>query len=260
MRLALPSLLLLALLATPSAGAAPLHLCFEDVPQPPWTMPDGSGLNLALLKRVEALTGETFILSSRPWTRCIEETRIGRMDGLIGAADTAERRAFSLPPMLSDGSPDPARALHHTKVNIFVRVDSGASWDGTVLHNPRGSVITQRGYFIGDLMRARGQRVIDTVKSSDEALRLLVTGTADVAALMELASQSMLRDDPRLRGRVAKAPVPFTSMPLYLLFSRTTYQQNPERIEAIWNAVATAKANPAYRKQEAAQTRRLDED
>jgi polar amino acid transport system substrate-binding protein len=246
--------------AAPRASAAPLQLCYEDVPQPPWTMPDGSGLNIELLKRVEALTGERFVLSRRPWMRCMEETRVGRMDGMIGGADSPERRQFSLPPLLPDGTPDASRAMYLDNVSIFLRAASGAAWDGKELHNPRGIVVTQRGYFVADLMRERGQRVIDTVKSADEALRLLTGGTADVAVLMENSVKSMLRDDPRYRGHIVMAPTPFTVFPFYLLIGRGSYVKNPARIEAIWTAIATVRATPGYRKLEAAQTRRRAND
>lgn len=250
MRPTLRSLLLLAALAAPLARAAPLHFCYEDVAQPPWTLAGDGGLNIVLLKQVAAATGEKFIMSRRPWTRCLEETRLGRMDGIVAAADTPERRRFALPPLLPDGSADGARAVHQTRVSIFLRAGGSAAWDGKSLRNPRGSVITQRGYFIGELMRKRGQRVIDTIKSSEEALRLLVAGTADVAVLMEHSTQTMLRDDPRFRGQVVLAPQPYTEMPLFLLINRELYARDPARIEAIWNAVAGVRASPAYRKLE----------
>lgn len=256
-------LVMLAALAAPAAqcaSAAPLRLCYEDVPQPPWTMPDGSGLNIALLKRVETLAGERFILVRRPWLRCMEETRLGHMDGMIGGADSPERRQFSVPPLLPDGSPDASKAMYFDNVNIFLRVASGAAWDGKELVNPRGIVVTQRGYFVAQMMRERGQQVIDTVKSADEALRVVVSGSADVAVLMENSVQDMLRDDPRFRGRIAMAPAPFTVFPFYLLIGRASYQKEPARIEAIWNAIATVRATPDYRKLEAAQTRRREAD
>ena len=263
MRTFATSITLLAALACQAAycaPAAPLHLCYEDVPQPPWTMPDGSGLNIELLKRVETLTGEQFVLSSRPWLRCMEETRLGRMDGMIGGADSPERRQFSLPPLLPNGSPDAGKAMYVDNVSIFLRAASGAAWDGKELRNPRRTVVTQRGYFVADLMRARGQRVIDNVKSADEALRLLASGTADVAVLMENSVQNMLRDDPRFRGRIVMAPTPFTVFPFYLLIGRASYEKNPARMEAIWSAIAAVRASPDYRKREEAQLRRRASD
>jgi polar amino acid transport system substrate-binding protein len=243
-------------LSTQVANGAPLQLCYEDVPQQPWTMPDGSGLNFALLKRVEALTGERFVASPRPWARCIEEARVGRMDGIIGAADSPERRLFSVPPLQADGSPDPAKALYLAKAIVFVRANSGASWDGKTLHNPRASIIAQRGYFIGAVLRQRGQRVIDNVKSADEALRLLAAGNADVAVLMTEISEQDLRTDPRFRTLVTRSPLPYMEFPLFLLASRASYEQDPARIEAIWSAIATVRASADYRKLEELELRR----
>ena len=245
-----PVLTVLLLFAACCAQAAPLQFCYEDAPQPPWTMPDGSGLNFALLKQVEALTGDQFVVSRRPWARCTEETRLGRMDGMIGAADSPERRQFGIVPLQANGSADPSRALYLADANIFLRAHSGAAWDGKTLHNPRGSIITQRGYVIGAMMRARGQHVIDTVKTADEALRLLAAGSADVAVLLTQLSDEALRADPRLRGRVVKAPLPYASFPLFLLVNRASYEQDPARIEAIWNAIATVRASAAYRQLE----------
>ena len=250
-----PVLTILLLLVAFGVRAAPLQFCYEDAPAPPWTMPDGSGLNFALLKQVEALTGDQFVISRRPWARCTEETRLGRMDGMIGAADSPERRQFGMVPQLADGSPDPARAMYEADVYIFLRTHSGASWDGKTLHNPRGSIITQRGYFIGAIMRARGQHVIDTVKSAEEALRQLAAGSADVAVLMTQLSDQALHADPRFRGQVVKVALPYASFPLFLLVNRASYEQDPARIEAIWNAIATARASADYRKRAAGQRR-----
>ncbi|MES2019420.1 MAG: hypothetical protein V4484_23260 [Pseudomonadota bacterium] len=245
-----------AAVVTLEARGAPLQLCFEDVPQHPWTMPDGRGLNFALLKRVETLTGERFVASPRPWARCLEEARVGRMDGIIAAADSPERRLFSVPPLAADGTPDPAKALYVARAVVFLRARSGASWDGKTLHNPRATILTQRGYFIGAVLRQRGHRVLDTVKSADEALRLLAAGNADVAVLMTEIGSEDLRADPRFRTLVTRAPLPYMEFPLFLLASRASYEQDPARIEAIWSAIATVRASADYRKREELELRR----
>ena len=97
-------ILLAALLlfsAVRSVSAAPaLHFCFEDVDQRPWSTPTGTGLNFDLLKRVEGMLGEHFIIAPKPWKRCLEEVRRGTIDGAIGAGDSPERRQFAVFPML----------------------------------------------------------------------------------------------------------------------------------------------------------------
>lgn len=260
MRHTLSSLLVAAALILPAAcyAQAPLVLCFEDVPQAPWTMPDGRGLNFELLKRVEKITGDKFVFASKPWKRCMEETRTGLIDGMVGGADSPERRVFSLPPLQPDGSPNPAKAMYQDQVDLFIRNGSGASWDGKQLINPRGIVIAQRGYFVAQMMRERGQKVLETIKSAEEGVRLLATGAADVAVLLGQGGEEMVRNDARVRDQVSMARLPFVVFSFHLLIGKKTYAANPARIEAIWNAIATVRADPEYRQLEAAELSQRD--
>jgi len=244
----LPALLLTsAIVLLNNATAATLTLCFEDAPQPPWTMPDGSGLNFDLLKRVEKLTGETFKYNARPWTRCMEETRAGLADGMIGAADSPQRRQFSTPPLRDDGTPDPTKAMYEGNVNVFIRVGSHASWDGNAFQNPTRYVIAQRGYFVVELLRLRGQTVKEAVKSTEEGLRMLAAGSADVAVLTGENPAAMIEADPRFRGKIKLAPHPFVTFSYYLMFNHKIYAAKPKRIEAIWNAIRDVRASTDYR-------------
>lgn len=253
LRRALPALFAVCMAA--DLCAAPLKLCFEDIPQPPWTMPDGAGLNIDLLKRVERLTGEQFNYVARPWKRCEEETRNGIMDGMIGPSDNPGRRAFSVPPLKPDGTQDPDRALYHDRVSLFLRTGSGASWDGKGLVNPRGIAVAQRGYYTVVMLQGLGQNVIDTPKSAEEGLRLLAVGAADVAVLMGRGAEESLRSDPRFQGKIELARQPFAVFDFHLMIGRKAYDKEPGRFEAIWNAIATVRATPEYRRLEAAHLR-----
>jgi polar amino acid transport system substrate-binding protein len=251
---------LLGGLALPASWATPLNFCYEDAPQAPWTMPDGSGLNFELLRRAARLTGDQFVFHMRPWKRCMEETRNGQMDGMVGPSDSPERRLYSVPPLLPDGSANPEKAMYQDRVDVYLRVGSGASWDGKELHNPGGVVVAQRGYHIVDMLKERGQRVMDTPKSAEEGLRLLAAGTADVAVLQGRAAAEMVRNDPRFAGRIALARQPFVVFDFYLVVSRKTYEREPHRIEDIWRAIAQVRATPEYRKLEAAEMRPYESD
>jgi polar amino acid transport system substrate-binding protein len=252
---ALAALLLLAGWLPALTVAAPLRLCFEDVAQAPWTMPDGRGLNFELLRRVEKLTGEQFVFVARPWKRCMEETRAGLMDGMIGAADSPARREFALPPLLPDGRPDPAKAMYQDQVFVFLRSASVAGWDGVTLFNPSRLVVAQRGYYVADLLRARGYQVLDTAKSAEDGLRTLAAGTADVAVLQGHDIHDLIREDPRFKGRIVVSEKPFVVFDFHLMFGRKSYAAHRQRIERIWNAIPQVRADPAYQKLEAASTR-----
>jgi len=232
------------------AWGAPLNFCYEDVPQAPWTMPDGSGLNIELLKRAARLAGEQVNFIARPWRRCEEETRTGVMDAMVGPSDNSRRRAYSVPPRKADGAQDPERAMYHDHVDLYLRVDSGASWDGKTLVNPRKLVVAQRGYYIVDMLQQRGQKVIDTPKSAEDGLRLLAAGSADVAVLMGRDAENLLREDPRYQGRVVLAKEPYASFDFHLMAGRKSYDKDPKRFEALWNAIAKVRATADYQRLE----------
>lgn len=250
MRSGTPIVAMLCGLTQAAALATPLQLCYEDAPQAPWTMPDGTGLNIELLKRVARITGDEFVYHARPWKRCQEETRAGRMDGMIGGADSPERRSYSTPPLLPDGSANADKAMYHDHAGVYMRVGSGVSWDGKELVNPRGVVAAQRGYYVADILQQRGQRVLDTVKSVEDGLRMVAAGMADVAVLQGRAAEELVRDDPRFRGKIELARAPYVDLPLYLHISRKTYERDPKRIEAVWNAIPVVRATPEFRKLE----------
>jgi polar amino acid transport system substrate-binding protein len=249
------ALICTALACGHAAGAA-LKLCYEDVPMPPWTTPQGAGLNLELLRQVEHQLGEHFEYSPKPWKRCLEELRAGRMDGIVGSADAPARRQFSLPPLLPDGRANPELALYQDGANVFIRVGSGASWDGKNLVNPRGEIVAQRDYLVATVLREHGHRVRDTTKTAEEALRMLAADVLDVAVLQGDVAQDLVRADPRFRGKIMEAKTPYLVLSFYLMVGRDVIARDPKRIEAIWNAIGSVRASPEYRALEAHATRR----
>lgn len=238
----------LILLLTVSSHAAPLKLCFEDVPQPPWTMPDGTGLNFELLKRVEKQLGERFDYEAKPWKRCIEEMRAGVVDGVIDAADSPERRAFSSPPTLADGKANPAAALCEDKFNVYMRLGSSASWDGKRLRSPNDMVVVPAGYVVGDMLRAQGLQVKEVVKSAFDALRMLANGSHSVAVLQGALASELVKTNPLFRERIVEAATPYEVLPLYLMVSNKTLDREPARIKAIWQSIKVVRASDEYRK------------
>lgn len=232
------------------ADAAPLIFCFEDVPQRPWTMPDGSGLNFELLNRVEKLLGENFEYVSMPWKRCQEEVRSGELDGIIGAAHSAERRTYAVFPTLPGGSLDTSETIYEDQFNVYLRVGGNGAWDGKDLSSPNRPVAVQSGYIVvAAMLREHGIKINDSIKSAEDGLRFLADGMVDVAVLQRIEAEYLLKQDPRFKGSIVSSPAPYVILPLYLPVNRTTYARDPKRIEAIWSAIRTVRTSPEYRKQ-----------
>lgn len=233
--------------AAAQPSAKPLVMCYEDVVQRPWTTPSGGGLNFELLRRVEKQLGERFTYVPKPWRRCLEELRTGAVDAIIGAADGPERRTFAVFPSLPDGALDPSRAVGSDYAHVFLRTAGAASWDGKQLVAPNNEVAVQSGYIVGALLRERGYRVSELVKSADDGLRMLAAGLFDVAILQGFEASSLARSDPRFQGVVKQAQQPYAVFMLYLPFNRKVYARDPRRIEAVWRAIASVRQSQEYR-------------
>ncbi|HXA47869.1 MAG TPA: transporter substrate-binding domain-containing protein, partial [Burkholderiaceae bacterium] len=222
---------------------------FEDVPQRPWTMPDGTGLNFELLHRVEKLSGENFIFLSMPWKRCQEEVRNGELDGIVGAAESAERRLYAAFPTLDNGSLDTTATIYEDQFNVYQRVGSVSAWNGKELISPNRPVAVQSGYaVVAAMLRDQDIKINDSIKSAEDGLRFLLNGIVDVAVLQSIETEYLRKEDPRFKGTINTAATPYVILPLYLAINQTTYARDPKRIHAIWNAIRTVRNSAEYRK------------
>ena len=246
-------LALLTGMAAHAAKAPPLRLCVEDVAQRPWSTPGGKGLNFELLRRVESHLNEQFIYSPKPWKRCINELKLGQVDAVVGAADSIDRRAWSRIPQLPDGREDPARALFEDAALVFLRVGGQGSWDGQELVAPGKLVIVQSGYLVAQQLREKGYVAHDSVKAAADALRMLANGSYDVAILQGLEASKLVRVEARFNGRSRLADQPYTPVHRHLLVARGTYDRDPQRIEAIWQAIGNVRQSKEYRQLEEAE-------
>jgi polar amino acid transport system substrate-binding protein len=232
-----------------SAAATPLKFCYEDVPQHPWTMPDGTGLNFELLHRVEKSLGEEFAYRAMPWKRCQEEVRTGEMDGMIGAADNAERRKYLRFPALPNGTLDTTATLYEDQFNVYLREGGEGGWDGKSLTSPTHPVVVQSGYLvIAAMLHDHGIKTFDSIKTAEDGLRFLSEGMVDVAVLQSVEAEYLRHEDARFKDKIVLAPTPFAILPLFLGINHNSYEHDPKRMEAIWNEIRTVRNSPEYRK------------
>ena len=244
--------LILLCLAPPTRAAPSLTICFEDVVLHPWSTPDGGGLVFALMRRVETELGEHFTFTAMPWKRCLQEVKAGHVDAVLAAATSDERRSYAAFPTQADGKDDAAQSLYEDRVQVFLRVGSGASWDGKKLIVPDHTVGAPPGYLITALLRARGFQVRELARSPADSLRMVADGMVDAAVLSITDGAHIIDADVRLRGRVQIAPTPYFAVPVYLMVGKTTRAREPQRIDAIWRAIGTVRHSASYRKLEEA--------
>lgn len=245
---------IIALWLSAAANAAtrdPLTFCIEEAPQRPWTQPDGTGLAIDLLALVQQRLGEEFQYVIKPWRRCLEETRLGLVDGAVAAAATPERRSYARFPLRPDGEPDAARAMFVDRFDVYLRNGSGAGWDGqTLTFGGRPVVLAQRGYAVVEFLHQKGITVTETASSATDALRHLTAGLFDMAILQGAEAAYVYRSNPRLYASVARAAVSYLEAPMYLMVSTAAYQRDTDRIDTVWREIGRVKKSAAFKRLE----------
>lgn len=241
---------LLVLTPAQAANQTALRFCFEDVEQKPWTNTDGTGLNFELLKRVEAITGESFVIQALPWKRCIAYVASGEFDGVIGAAYSPERKQFAVVPHDEHGQELAAASLYTDNFNIFVRSDSTITWDGHQFKNLRGPIAAQAGFVIVTKLRELGLTVNEQSKTAENGLRLLTAQVVEAAVLQGQQALQLQKKDSRFAHNIKVLPLPFSKLPLHLMIAKGRYTKEPQRIQAIWHAIEKERASSSYQQRE----------
>ncbi|MBV1774772.1 transporter substrate-binding domain-containing protein [Burkholderiaceae bacterium DAT-1] len=228
-------LLLVCCVSALAADAPRMRLCTLDKSFEPYTRADGNGVLQRKIRRVAAKLGLQVHNVYAPRARCVEQLRSTAVDALIGAY-TEDRLTFAVYPSRG-GLADPSRALVRVMFRLYVRRDSTLSWEGEQFSFPPNPVVgVQAGFTHIDRMRATGARVDDGARTTEQNLGKLMLGRLDAALAMETEAAPLL--EGKYAGVLKALPQPFEETHLYLLVSRTFYQQHKQLVEALWRELA----------------------
>lgn len=221
-----------AVLAVGGAGAAParLRLCVSDQPFAPYTHPDGSGLfqqrALAAARGLDVVVEQY----AAPRARCIQDSRAGRADALIGVFSPARRAWLAYP--MRDGQPLAEQGVGQIQVLVFRRVGSRVDWDGRKLTGLDGQSLGLRfGFAYGAKLEGLDVPVDDKAMSSEQLIAKLVKGRVGAVLLTDEALPQVARLPP---GQIEALPRPYDTMALYLIVTRDFEAQHGELVQKLW--------------------------
>lgn len=221
-----------AMLVVASAGAAParLRLCVSDQPFAPYTHPDGSGLfqqrALAAARGLDVAIEQY----AAPRARCLQDSRQGRADALIGVF-SPERQSWLAYPV-RDGQPLAEQGVGSIQVLVFRRVGSRVEWDGQKLAGLDGQPLGLRfGFAYGAKLEGLGVPVDDKAMSSDQLIAKLVKGRVGAILLTDEALPQVARLPA---GQIEALPRPYDTMALYLIVTRDFEQRHGELVQKLW--------------------------
>lgn len=231
--------------ASPAPAAAALvHLCYEDSDVAPWRFRNRTGLNFLMLDAVAQETGVRFVYHARPWRRCQDDLRTGRVDGAFGMSYTPERASFVVYP--GGIHPDPARRMFEGGYVLVRRTGTPVRFEGGRIQNLSGPIGAEPSHSIAlDLARA-GYEVDDGSPGPEALLRKLKAGRLAAAAVGTDQAHNLRRDDPALFEGLEVLPVPLVEKPYFLVFSRPFVRRRPALAERLWDAIAVVRESPGY--------------
>ncbi len=243
-RFAICSFALASIVWAGHARALTLHLCTNQVPQPPYITPEGDGIADRLIKKAAAEVGITVEYRLAPATRCREELRYGLVDAYPTVPYTPSLAPFVSYPMKGK-APDPARALVTVRNLVFRRVGSKADWDGRRISNVSSAVLVLFAASLPqDRLQAMGVPFDSAGKTARANFEKLLVGRGDLVVSLE-AAQGLLAL-PEFAGRIEVLPIPFTSDANYLGLSNRFVELHPNEAERLWDAIARIRRTAAF--------------
>jgi polar amino acid transport system substrate-binding protein len=230
------------------AAEAPLRLrmCTMDVDFPPFGKVDGTGTLQYLVN--QAAKGMNLEIERRvaPRRRCLEEIKTGTSD-VMASAYSPQRAETAVFPMAGNAI-DASKALGVMTYYIYRRTGTALEWDG--LHFKElgeGRLGVQAGFiFLTDRFTQLGVPYDDGAKALEPTLAKLAAGRVEgVVGMMEEADGLIARRYPGQLERTGKV---FEQTPVYLMFSRQFYSQNPKLVERFWQALRNYRISDDYRR------------
>lgn len=220
-------------------SACEIALIYSIDPIPPLIMGDGEqipehpGSAIELLQRAAGDIGCTLRLKRAPTLRVLASVESGSQDGAFIYAYNAERSArFAYP--LTDGAVDSARRLTSLAYAVYRRRGTVLQWDGQRfigLDKPLG---INRGWSIGEDLRADGIAVEEAPSTWRNLAKLRAGRLAGYVSLREAGDEALRHYQIE---DVERMTAPFMTKDYFVIFNRDFQARNPQLLERLWSRI-----------------------
>ncbi len=222
-----------------------VHVCVDERAWLPFTSPDPAapGTMQLIVSAAARELGLKLVVTALPWRRCQENVRIGRMDGMIGAAYVPFNRELAVFPM-AGVEVDSRRSLGTARVLLVKRRGSAASWNGRTFAHLTRPVGTPAGTsLLSDAVRSGAAIVDDGAKTDHRNLTKLLGGRVDLMAGYEHDIRLLIANNGA--GKVVVLPVPLAVTHHYLALSKLFVTFYPVLAEQLWTLIGRSSGRAA---------------
>lgn len=238
------AILVSALLCTPALGAdqpADITILYENTPNFPWVMPDGTGITIDQMKLTAEKLDVNLKLVKAEWSKCLEFLKANKVQGVLEASFKEQRKEIGRYPLTAEGRPDTELRLHMGGYSIYRPAGSPVDWDGKAFSGLTGEVGAQKGFSVVDSLKTMGVQVNDSATDQELILKKLLAGHYQAAALLTESGNHAIATNPMFKGKIAVCPIPFSEKPYYLMFSHDLFDRHPDFCAEFWKTAATVR-------------------
>lgn len=233
---------LLAALAQPVAAAPSVTIGAEDDWAPYSSAPNGQarGFAVDVVREAYALAGVTVKFKALPYSRCMAETRAGRLLACFDAVPNSLIAAHYHWPRLP---------LFSTRMNIYAR--AGARQRQLRAADLEGHTVgVQRDYEYGDAFDLNTRIVRRVVDKNEHGFRMLLAGRIEYMAAEERIANALFRGKPAEFGGKFVLVGTVATPELFIAFSKLA-PDSGAMLARFNEGYAKLRHSPRYREIEA---------
>ncbi len=232
--------------ATVSAAAPrSITMAIEDDNFYPWTMKDGSGIDSLLVRKAAENLGVHLDIVLFPWKRCLSALKNNSVDAVFPVSYKKDRLEMGAYPTTVGGALDLSRSLHSSSYSLYVRKNSGLSWDGETFINLHGKIGVPGGYSIIELLLEKGATVVE-VNSTDQLMKMLAVGRLQGGATVTACGDYALKNDHKSAAQIRTVSPPLARKPYFLMFSHGFVKENKRLAEQLWDEITRIRRSELY--------------
>ncbi|MCP4350157.1 MAG: amino acid ABC transporter substrate-binding protein [Desulfobacterales bacterium] len=231
-----------------------VKIILEDKESFPWSMDDGvninwefPGISLELLRMVENKLGLKFEYYRTEWKRGLYLIEQGDGDAIFPSSYRKERAKYAVYPM-KNNAPDPSRAIRTYAYWLYVRKDSGVTWDGQHIEHLNKPVAARQGSAISADLKEMGYAVDNQARVYTLMLEMLLTHRVDAIAGFAHQVDVHMAKRPERYTTITRIDIPLREKNGYLMFSKHFARQHSDIMEQIWDMIRTIKTSPEFEK------------
>ncbi|WP_077035558.1 ABC transporter substrate-binding protein [Pelomonas sp. KK5] len=214
----------------PAAPLTVLKLCVSGQP----TTPEGIGVfhqRVLAAARPLDLDIEHY---AAPRARCLQDTRTGKADALIGVFSPDRQTWLAYPTRNGQLSPD--LAVGNIQIRIYRRVGTKVDWDGRNLTGLDGQPLGLKfGSSYGTGLAGLGVPLDERAMTNEQLVAKLIRGRVGAVLLTDEAIQLV---SALPSGQIESLPRPYGTMQLYLAVNRDFERTHSDLVQALWASLA----------------------